>query len=156
MWNRLCRWQQRTVAAQHRERASGQQVDQLRAVGGAPADRDRARLAVDVHELARIRFPMWLKSVYNIAQMELTTLDVLGAFYLVALDADWELRPENILANNRGFRPQPSFTAPTMYGAQAGAAAISAHTFKIHAFELQQRTKSDLHAAILLVSVISR
>jgi hypothetical protein len=36
-----------------------------------------------------------------------------------------------------------------MYGAQAGAATISAHTFKTHAFELQQRTKSDLHAAIL-------
>jgi hypothetical protein len=104
---------------------------------------------LDVPELARIRFPMWLKSVYNLAQMELTTLDILGAFYLVALDADWELRPENILANNRGFRTRPLFTAPVMYGAQAGAAAISAHTFKTHAFELQQRTKSDLHAAIL-------
>ncbi len=57
---------------------------------------------------------MWLKSVYNIVQMELTTLDVLGAFYLVALDADWELNPENILANNLGFRARPSFTAPVM------------------------------------------
>ena len=104
---------------------------------------------LDVPELARIRFPMWLKSLYNIAQMELTTLDVLGAFYLVALDADWELRPENILTNNRGFRPRPSFAAPVMYGAQAGAASISAYTVKTHAFELQQRTKSDLHAAIL-------
>jgi hypothetical protein len=92
---------------------------------------------------------MWLKSLYNIAQMELTTLDILGAFYFVALDADWESRPENILANNRGFRPRPSFTAPVMYGAQAGAALISVHTLKTHAFELQQRTKSDLHAAIL-------
>jgi hypothetical protein len=104
---------------------------------------------LDVPELARIRFPMWLKSVYNIAQMELTTLDVLGAFYLVALDADWELRPENILTNNRGFRARPSFTAPVMYGAQAAPAVVSAHTFKTHAFEMQQRTKSDLHAAIL-------
>ncbi len=85
---------------------------------------------LDVPELARIRFPMWLKSVYNIAQMELTTLDTLGAFYLVALDADWNLRPENILPNNRGFRARPTFTAPAMYGAQAAAAVISAHTFK--------------------------
>jgi hypothetical protein len=92
---------------------------------------------LDAPELARIRFPMWLKSVYNIAQMELTTLDTLGAFYLVALDADWELRPENILPNNRGVRPRPSFTAPPMYGAQAAAATISAHTLKTHAFELQ-------------------
>jgi len=36
-----------------------------------------------------------------------------------------------------------------MYGAQAAAAVISAHTFKTHAFEMQQRTKADLHAAIL-------
>ncbi len=60
---------------------------------------------LDVPELARIRFPMWLKSVYNIAQMELTTLDVLGAFYgyLVALDADWELRPQNIYLTQRSW-----------------------------------------------------
>jgi hypothetical protein len=52
---------------------------------------------LDVPELARIQFPMWLKSVYNIAQMELTTLDILGAFYLVvALDADWDIRPEKL------------------------------------------------------------
>ncbi len=89
---------------------------------------------LDVPEL---RFLMWLKSVYNIAQMELTTLDVLGAFYLVALDADWELRSENILTNNRFFRARPSFTAPVMYGAQAASAVVSAHTFKTHAFEMQ-------------------
>jgi hypothetical protein len=106
---------------------------------------------LDVPEPARIRFPMWLRCVYNynIVQMELTTLDILGAFYLVALDADWELRPENILPNNRGFRPRPLFAAPTMYGAQAAAATIPSHTFRTHAFELQQRTKADLHAAIL-------
>jgi hypothetical protein len=36
-----------------------------------------------------------------------------------------------------------------MYGAQAAAATILSHTFRTHAFELQQRTKADLHAAIL-------
>jgi hypothetical protein len=36
-----------------------------------------------------------------------------------------------------------------MYGAQAAAATISSHTFRTHAFKLQQRTKADLHAAIL-------
>ena len=89
------------------------------------------------------------KCLYNIAQMELTTLNVLGAFYLVALDADWELRPENVLTNNRGFRARPSFTAPVMCGAQVAAAVISAHTFKTHAFEMQQCTKADLHATVL-------
>ena len=42
---------------------------------------------LDAPAQSRIRFPLWLKCLYNIAQMELTTLD-LGAFYLVALDTD--------------------------------------------------------------------
>ncbi len=48
---------------------------------------------LDAPAQSRIRFPPWLKCLYNIAQMELTTLDPLGAFYLVALDADWNLCP---------------------------------------------------------------
>jgi hypothetical protein len=55
---------------------------------------------------SRIRFPLWLKCLYNIAQMELTILDPLGAFYLVALDAGWRLRPQNINADgNLRLRP---------------------------------------------------
>jgi hypothetical protein len=46
---------------------------------------------LDVPAQSRIKFPLWLKCLYNIAQMELTTLDPVGAFYLVALDADWRL-----------------------------------------------------------------
>jgi hypothetical protein len=46
--------------------------------------------------LSRIRFPGWLKRLYNVSQMELTTLDPLEAFYLVALDEDWDIRPENL------------------------------------------------------------
>ena len=49
---------------------------------------------LDAPAQSRIRFPLWLKCLHNIAQMELTTLDPLGAFYLVALDADWNLRPQ--------------------------------------------------------------
>ena len=48
---------------------------------------------LDTPAQSRIRFPLWLKCLYNIAQMELTTVDPLGAFYLVALEADWKLRP---------------------------------------------------------------
>jgi hypothetical protein len=92
---------------------------------------------------------MWLKSVYNIAQMELNTLNSLGAFCLVALNADWKLRPENIYPTTEDFDHDHYSLPPTMYGAQAAAATISSHTFRTHAFELQQRTKADLHAAIL-------
>ncbi len=71
-------------------------------------------LLVDVPSLSRIRFPSWLKSLYNISQMELTTLDPLDAFYLVALDDDWDSRPENQIRQNT-IRPRPLFTLPPMY-----------------------------------------
>jgi hypothetical protein len=35
---------------------------------------------LDIPAQSRIRFPLWLKCLYNIAQMELTTIDPLGAF----------------------------------------------------------------------------
>jgi hypothetical protein len=101
---------------------------------------------LDVPELVRIRFLMWLKSQYNIVQIELTTLDILGAFYLVALDSDWELRPENALPRGGGFRARPLFASPTMYGFNAQAATISSYTLNAHAFKMQQRAKVDLHA----------
>ncbi len=78
---------------------------------------------LDVPAQSRIRFPLWLKCLYNIAQMELTTVDPLGAFYLVALEADWKLRPQNILTRN-GFRPRPNITMPTAYAANASAGTI--------------------------------
>ncbi len=55
---------------------------------------------LDKPSLSRIRFPAWLKCLYNVSQMELTTLDPLGAFYLVALDEDWDIRPENFNQQN--------------------------------------------------------
>jgi hypothetical protein len=51
---------------------------------------------LDVSAQSHIRFRLWLKCLYNIAQTELTTLDPLGAFYLVVLDADWNLWSQNI------------------------------------------------------------
>jgi hypothetical protein len=55
--------------------------------------------SLDNPSLSRIRFPTWLKCLYNnVSQMDLTTLDPLGAFYLVvALDEAWDIRPENNL-----------------------------------------------------------
>jgi hypothetical protein len=103
--------------------------------------------ALDVPSLSRIRFPSWLKSLYNISQMELTTLDPLGAFYLVALDDDWDSRPENQTRQNT-IRPRPLFTLPPMYNANAQAAAIASYNIKSAHFEHQQRVRADLHSAI--------
>ena len=93
---------------------------------------------LDVPAQSRIRFPLWLKFIYNIAQMELTTLDPLGAFYLVALDADWKLRSQNINSNGT-FRQCPTITMPTAYPATATAGRIGAYSVTSRNFELQQR-----------------
>jgi hypothetical protein len=67
---------------------------------------------LDNPSLSRIRFPAWLKCLYDISQMELTTLDPLGAFYLVALDEDWDIRPENLNQQNQ-VDPRPLFCSTT-------------------------------------------
>ena len=102
---------------------------------------------LDNPSLSRIRFPTWLKSLYNISQMELTTLDPLGAFYLVALDADWDVRPENLNQQNQ-VRPRPLFSQPPMYPANASGAVVASYNIKAAQFEYQQRVRADLHAAI--------
>jgi hypothetical protein len=103
--------------------------------------------ALDVPSLSRIRFPSWLKSLYNISQMELTTLDPLGAFYLVALDDDRDSRPENQNRNN-AIRPRSLFALPPMYSGTAQPAAIVSYNIKAVQFEHQQRVRADLHSAI--------
>ena len=102
---------------------------------------------LDVPAQSRIRFPLWLKCLYNIAQMELTTIDPLGAFYLVALEADWKLRPQNIMARG-AFRARPIIAMPHAYAATASAGTISAYSIASRHFEMQQRVTADLHTAI--------
>jgi hypothetical protein len=102
---------------------------------------------LNVPAQSRICFPLWLKCLYNIAQMELTTVDPLGAFYLVALEADWKLRPQNISA--RGvIRARPTITMPHAYAANATAGTIGAYSIASRNFEVQQRVTADLHSAI--------
>ena len=79
--------------------------------------------------------------------MELTTVDPLGVFYLVALDADWKLRPQNIMARG-AFRPRPTITMHTAYAANASAGTFGAYSIASRNFELQQRVTADLHSAI--------
>jgi hypothetical protein len=51
--------------------------------------------SLDVASVARIRYPAWLKDLYNKAQLECTSLDRCGAFHLVALNKDWDEHPGN-------------------------------------------------------------
>jgi hypothetical protein len=52
--------------------------------------------SLDVSSVARIRYPVWLKDLYNEAQLECTSLDRCGAFHLVALNKDWDEHPGNM------------------------------------------------------------
>jgi hypothetical protein len=79
--------------------------------------------------------------------MEHTTLDPLGAFYLVALDADWKMQPENIMSIGT-FCPRPTIIMPTAYPASATAGRIGAYSIASRNFELQQWVTADLHSAI--------
>jgi hypothetical protein len=79
--------------------------------------------------------------------MELTTLDPLGAFYLVALDDDWNIRPENLNQQNQ-ISPRPLFSQPPMYAANASGATIASYNIRASQFEYQQRVRADLHSAI--------
>jgi hypothetical protein len=73
---------------------------------------------------------MWLKSLYNVTQMELTTLNIIGAFYLVALDADWELRPENILhRQQQGIRARQLFSPPKIHNHNVRPQCPNSHHF---------------------------
>ncbi len=69
----------------------------------------------------------------------------LGAFYLVALDADWDVRPENLNQQNQ-VRPRPLFSQPPMYAANASGAVVASYNIKAAQFEYQQRVRADLHA----------
>ncbi len=53
--------------------------------------------SLDVASVAHIRYPAWLKDLYNKAQLKCTSLDRCGAFHLVALNKDWDEHPGNII-----------------------------------------------------------
>jgi hypothetical protein len=75
--------------------------------------------------------------------MKLTTLDPLGAFYLVALDADGNLRPQNVNANGT-FGVRSTITMPIAYPVNVQPGRIETYTVAYKKFEQQQYIKADL------------
>ncbi len=69
---------------------------------------------LDVATLARIRYPSWLQSLYNAAQLQCTELDTCGAFHFVALDSDWDNHPSNVITTttNTTIRARPTIIMP--------------------------------------------
>jgi hypothetical protein len=121
---------------------------------------------------ARIRFPAWLQSLYNISQKECTTLDDTGAFCLVALPIDWETHAQNIVAtaipadtaiaagvttiitpayNQVTFRPRPTpFTnRPVRPARTATDKAFAIYKLDLAEFKERMEAETNLHAAIV-------
>ena len=128
---------------------------------------------LDVPVFARIRFPAWLQSLYNIAQKECTTLDETGAFCLVALPTDWDTHVQNIINtpvpavtvttagvtstitpayNQVTIRPRPTplTTRPVRPARTAAEKAFAIYKLDLAEFKEWMEAKTNLHAAIVL------
>jgi hypothetical protein len=128
--------------------------------------------SLDVPLFARIRFPAWLQSLYNISQKECTTLDDNGAFCLVALPADWNAHAQNILStavpavtattvgvtttitpayNQVTIRPRPTplTLRPVRPARNANDKAFSIYKLDLAELKEWMEAETNLHAAIV-------
>jgi hypothetical protein len=82
-----------------------------------------------------------------------------GAYFLVALDADWNAHPKNqvpaIPANQNAaavpasIRPRPTFTMPTVYGPNSTVYIRDLFKLEKELFERIDEAETTLHAAIV-------
>jgi hypothetical protein len=76
--------------------------------------------------------------------------DPLGAFYLVTLDADWAVRPENAKPDGL-LHARPVYLMPDAYPANASAGRIGVYNVAYRNFDQQITTREsryprrDLH-----------
>jgi hypothetical protein len=104
---------------------------------------------LDVPAQSRIRFPLWLKCLYNIAQMELTTVDPLK----LSISLPWRLIgnydpktswPEALFAHAPPLRCPTHIRPMPPLGPSALTYSIASINFELQ----QQRVTADLHSAI--------
>jgi hypothetical protein len=120
--------------------------------------------ALDVPTFARIRYPAWLQSLYNIAQKECTTLDPTGALCLVSLPADWDTHAKNTHATTAGVTtvitaaytqitvrqcPQPLTVRPVRPARTAAAKEFDIYKLDLAEFKEWMDAETNLHAAIV-------
>jgi hypothetical protein len=109
----------------------------------------------------RIRYPQWKLYLYNAAQKMCSSMEPTGAYFLVALDADWNAHPKNQVpavpathnaeAVPASIRPRPTFTMPTIYGPNSTVYVRDLFKLEKELFERidEAETTSTLHAAIV-------
>ena len=118
--------------------------------------------SLDVSSVARIRYPAWLKDLYNKAQLECTSLDRCGAFHLVALNKDWDEHPGNIVTTitpgiaagappttTITIRPRPTITVPQKPDATDSQKAFSRFVYEMSEIEKWDKAKAALQSAII-------
>ena len=105
---------------------------------------------LDVATLARIRFPAWLQSLYNAAQLQCTELDICGALHFVALDPDWDGHPSNINATTPPtIRARPTITMPRKPAPTATGPIFARFVYDMAEFTKWEKARTSLHAAIV-------
>ena len=107
----------------------------------------------------RIRYPQWKIYLYNAAQKMCTSLDITGAFSLVALDADWDAHPKNTIpavaatanapAVPASVQPRPVIAMPALYTRTSTTFDREMFTLKKERFEKFDEAETILHAAIV-------
>ena len=114
--------------------------------------------SLDVSSVARIRYPAWLKDLYNKAQLECTSLDRCGAFHLVALNKDWDDHPANIITTITPgtppttvitIRQRPTITVPQKPDATDSQKAFSRFVYEMSEIEKWDKAKAALQSAII-------
>jgi hypothetical protein len=82
-----------------------------------------------------------------------------GTYFLVALDADWNLHPknqvpavpatDNAAAVLASIRPRPIFTMPNIYGPQSTVYVRDLFKLEKELFERIDEAETTLHASIV-------
>ena len=107
----------------------------------------------------RIRYPQWKLYLYNAAQKMCSSMEPTGAYFLVALDADWNAHPKNQIlaipatqnaaAVPASIRQRPTFTMPTIYGPNSTTYIRDLFKLQKELFERIDEAETTLHAAIV-------
>ena len=106
----------------------------------------------------RIRYPQWKIYLYNAAQKMCTSLDLTGAYCLVARQDDWDTHPKNFTPyrppspgglHPAVTRPRPTFTMPAFFTRNSTTFERAQWKFDKECFEKYDEAETILHSAIV-------